>query len=191
MTVFSAALPAESIVVLGDSISAAYGIEAEQGWVTLLQKKLEIEKFPHRVFNESISGDTSAGGLARIDSALARHRPRLVVLELGGNDGLRGLTPKQMKSNLTEIIDRSRAAGAEVLLLGMRLPPNYGKRYIDMFYQVFPAVAQELDVPFMPFVLEGVALDKTLMQRDGIHPNADGQPIIVEKVWEYLRPLLK
>ncbi|MGD7036127.1 MULTISPECIES: arylesterase [Methylotuvimicrobium] len=187
----SAVVSAETIVVLGDSISAGYGIEAGKGWVDLLQKKLEAEKFPHQVVNESISGDTSAGGLARIDSALARHSPEWVLLELGGNDGLRGLTPKQMHDNLNEIVKRSKQAGAQVLLLGMRMPPNLGKRYIEIFYQVYPELAKEHDLPFVPFILEDVALKAELMQRDRIHPNADAQPIIAEKVWEYLGPLLK
>lgn len=191
MMLISAGVPAKTIVVLGDSISAGYGIEAGKGWVTLLQKKLEAEKFPHRVINESISGDTSAGGLARIDRALARHSPDWVLLELGGNDGLRGLTPKQMQENLTEIINRSKQAGAQVLLLGMRMPPNYGKRYIEMFYNVYTELAEELELPFVPFILEDVALKEELMQRDRMHPNADAQPIIAEKIWEYLLPLLK
>lgn len=191
MMLISAGVPAKTIIVLGDSISAGYGIEAGKGWVALLQKKLEAEKFPHRVVNESISGDTSAGGVARIDSALARHSPDWVLLELGGNDGLRGLTPKQMKENLTEIINRSKRAGAKVLLLGMRMPPNYGKRYIEMFYSVYTELAEELQLPFVPFILEDVALKPELMQRDRIHPNADAQPIIAEKIWEYLLPLLK
>lgn len=191
MALVSAAAPAKTIVVLGDSISAGYGIEAGKGWVDLLQKKLETEKFPHRIANESISGDTSAGGLARIDSALARHSPEWVLLELGGNDGLRGLTPKQMHDNLSEIVKRSKHAGAQVLLLGMRMPPNLGKRYIEIFYQVYPELAREHDLPFVPFILEDVALKPELMQRDRIHPNVDAQPIITEKVWEYLGPLLK
>ena len=189
--VFSTTVSAKTIIVLGDSISASYGIEVGEGWVSLLQKKLQAEKFPYRVFNESISGDTSAGGLARIDSALARHKPAIVLLELGANDGLRGLSPKQMKANLTEIIQRSRKVGARVLLLGMKLPPNYGKRFVDMFYDVYPQLADELGVSYVPFLLEDVALDKELMQRDGLHPNAKAQPDIAEKVWGYLRPLLE
>ncbi|MCD2449598.1 arylesterase [Methylicorpusculum oleiharenae] len=191
LSIVSATASAEVIVVLGDSISAGYGIEAGKNWVNLIEKKLEAEKFPHRVFNESISGDTSAGGLARIDSALARHKPQWLLLELGANDGLRGLTPQQMKANLTEIVLRSQKAGAQVLLLGMRLPPNYGKRYIDMFYNIYPALAKEFNLSFVPFILEDVALDKALMQSDRLHPNTAAQPIIAEKIWGYLRPLLK
>ena len=188
---FSSAVSAKTIVVIGDSISAAYGIEAEAGWVSLLQKKLQAEKFRYLVVNESISGETSAGGLARIDQALARHKPAVVLLELGANDGLRGLSPKQMKTNLAAIIQRSRKAGAQVLLLGMRLPPNYGKRFVDRFYNVYPQLATDLNVAFIPFLLDGVALDKTLMQRDGLHPNAAAQSVLMEKVWKHLQPLLK
>ncbi|MDO9240831.1 arylesterase [Methylicorpusculum sp.] len=191
LSIVSATASAEVIVVLGDSISAGYGIEAGKNWVNLIEKKLEAEKFPHRVFNESISGDTSAGGLARIDSTLARHKPQWLLLELGANDGLRGLTPQQMKANLTEIVLRSQKAGAQVLLLGMRLPPNYGKRYIDIFYNIYPALAKEFNLSFVPFILEDVALDKALMQPDRLHPNTAAQPIIAEKIWGYLKPLLK
>ncbi|MGR9114753.1 MAG: arylesterase [Gammaproteobacteria bacterium] len=189
--VFSTTVSAKTIIVLGDSISASYGIEVGDGWVSIIQKKLQAQKFPHKVFNESISGDTSAGGVARIDGALARHKPDIVLLELGANDGLRGLSPKQMKANLSEIIQRSRKAGARVLLLGMRLPPNYGKRFIDMFYNVYPQLADEMEVAYVPFLLEDVALEKDLMQRDGLHPNAKAQPEIAEKVWDYLLPLLE
>lgn len=185
------AATAESIVVLGDSLSAGYGIDVKQGWVNLLQQKFNQQHIDYVISNESISGDTSAGGLARIDQALARHKPAIVILELGANDGLRGLTPQVMKSNLTEMIQRSRKGGAKVLLLGMKIPPNYGKRYIEMFYNVYPQLAAELDVPLVPFLLEDVALNAELMQADGLHPNELGQPPIVEKVWPYLQPLLK
>jgi acyl-CoA thioesterase-1 len=182
---------AESIVVLGDSISAGYGINVGQGWVSLLQKKFNDRYGNYIISNESISGDTSAGGLARIDQALARHKPAIVILELGANDGLRGLTPQIMKSNLTEMIQRSRKAGANVLLLGMKIPPNYGKRYIEMFYNVYPQLSAELKVPLVPFIMDDIALNPELMQADGLHPNEAGQPLIAEKVWPYLQPLLK
>ena len=182
---------AASIVVIGDSISAGYGIDAGQGWVNLLQKKFNPPQGGYVISNESISGDTSAGGLARIDRILARHKPAIVILELGANDGLRGLTPQAMKSNLTEMIQRSRQAGAKVLLLGMKIPPNYGKRYIEMFYNVYPQLSAELNVPLVPFILEDVALKPELMQADGLHPNEQGQTPIVEKVWPYLQPLLE
>lgn len=182
---------AASIVVIGDSISAGYGIDAGQGWVNLLQKKFNPPQGGYVISNESISGDTSAGGLARIDRILARHKPAIVILELGANDGLRGLTPQAMKSNLTEMIQRSRQAGAKVLLLGMKIPPNYGKRYIEMFYNVYPQLSAELNVPLVPFILEDVALKPELMQADGLHPNEQGQTPIAEKVWPYLKPLLE
>ena len=179
------------IVVLGDSISAGYGIEVEQGWVALLQKKLHETKRDYSISNASISGDTSAGGLARIDPLLSAQKPDIVLLQLGANDGLRGLSPVQMKSNLAEIVHRAQKAGATVILLGMKIPPNYGKRYIELFYNVYPQLAKELDITLVPFLLEDVALDKDLMQADGLHPNAKAQPILANKIEPYLFPLLK
>lgn len=184
------AMAQPTLLLVGDSISAGYGIEAEQGWVALLQKKLIAERLNYRIVNASISGDTSAGGLARIDKVLAQTKPQWVLLELGANDGLRGLSPKEMKSNLTQIILHSQKAGAKVALLAMKMPPNYGKRYIEMFYQVYPELAAELKIPLVPFILEEVALKKELMQADGLHPNAKGQPFITAKVWQYLKDLL-
>jgi acyl-CoA thioesterase-1 len=182
---------AKSIVVLGDSISAGYGMDASQGWVNLLQQKFNREQKPHVISNESISGDTTAGGLARIDQALARHKPDIMLLELGANDGLRGLSPVEMKNNLIEMVRRSEKAGAKVMLLGMKIPPNYGKRYIDMFYNIYPQIADELKVPLVPFILEDVAAKPEFMQTDGLHPNALAQPIIADKIAAYLEPLLK
>jgi acyl-CoA thioesterase-1 len=179
------------IVVVGDSISAGYGIEVDQGWVALLQKKLAQTHSGYSVRNESISGDTSAGGLARIDRILTTHKPAIVLVELGANDGLRGLSPVAMKSNLAEIVHRAQQAGAKVMLLSMRIPPNYGKRYVDMFYDVYPQLSKELGIPYIPFILEEVATDKNLMQGDGLHPNAKAQPVIADKVASYLLPLLK
>jgi acyl-CoA thioesterase-1 len=192
MMLMSHATMAKSILVLGDSISAAYGIEVGQGWVALLQDKLKLSKGHSDaiVHNESISGDTSAGGLARIGPALEAYKPSFVLLELGANDGLRGLSPVVMKNNLTEIIHRAQKSGAKVLLLGMKIPPNYGKRYVDMFYDVYPQLAKELNIPFIPFILEDVALDPSMMQADGLHPNAKAQPIIADKIAAYLFPLL-
>jgi acyl-CoA thioesterase-1 len=182
---------AKSIVVLGDSISAGYGIEVKQGWVALLQEKLAEAKSPYVVINASISGDTTAGGLARIDKILATHKPEIVLVELGANDGLRGLSPALIKDNLAEITRRAQNAGAKVLLLSMRIPPNYGKRYTEMFYDVYPQVSKALGVTYVPFILEDVALIKELMQPDGLHPNAKAQPMIADKVWAGLRPLLE
>jgi len=179
------------IVVLGDSISAGYGIEVDQGWVALLQKKLLKANSIYSISNESISGDTSAGGLARIDRILTAHKPAVVLIELGANDGLRGLSPVVMKNNLAEIAAHVRKAGAKVLLLGMKIPPNYGKRYIDLFYNVYPQLSKELGIPLVPSILEEVALVKDMMQADGLHPNAKAQPIIADKIESYLFPLLK
>ena len=191
LSLLSATTMAKSIVVLGDSISAGYRINVDQGWVNLLQKKLQQENLPYTIYNESISGDTSAGGLARINKILEQLKPDILLLELGANDGLRGLSPKVMKNNLTEIVKRAQRRNAKVLLLGMRIPPNYGKRYINMFYNIYPQLAEELKIPLVPFLLEDVALHKHLMQSDGLHPNALAQPIITEKVWRYLQPVLK
>jgi acyl-CoA thioesterase-1 len=182
---------AKSIVVLGDSISAGYGIEVSQGWVALLQQKLNEKHAGYTIHNESISGDTTAGGLARIDRALTLHKPAVVIIELGANDGLRGLPPELIKRNLAGISRRAQQAGAKVLLLSMKIPPNYGKRYIDLFYNIYPQLATELRVPYVPFIMEDVALSKDMMQQDGLHPNAEGQPFIADKVWRQLLPLLK
>lgn len=182
---------AKTILVFGDSISAAYGLNAEDGWVNLLQHKLEAEKKAFAVVNESISGETTAGGLGRIDAALARHKPDIVLLELGANDGLRGLPPPSMQANLTSMITKAQAAGAKVLLLGIRIPPNYGKRYNDMFYGVFTQVAQTLKISFVPFLLQDVALNSQLMQRDGLHPNAAAQPVMLNTLWPQLQGLLQ
>ncbi|MGZ8239335.1 MAG: arylesterase [Methylobacter sp.] len=182
---------AKSIVVLGDSISAGYGIEVSQGWVALLQKKLNEKGASHIVHNESISGDTTAGGVARIDRALTLHKPDVVIIELGANDGLRGLPPKLIKSNLAEIARRAQKAGAKVLLLAMKIPPSYGKRYTDLFDSIYPQLAKELGVPYVPFIMEDVALNKDMMQADRVHPNHKGQPFIADRVWPQLLPLLK
>jgi acyl-CoA thioesterase-1 len=191
MTLLPWTVSAKTIVVLGDSISAGFGIEVQQGWVALLQNRLAAQHSPYVISNESISGDTSAGGLARIDDALRRHKPQIVLIELGANDGLRGLSPEAMKANLTEMVKRAEKSGAKVLLLAMKIPPNYGKRYIEMFYNIYPQLAAELKVPYVPFILEDVALKTELMQADGLHPNALAQPIVAERIWGYLAPILK
>ncbi|MET1077345.1 MAG: arylesterase [Pseudomonas sp.] len=181
---------AGTVLVVGDSISAALGLETRQGWVNLLQERLQRQGLPHRVVNASISGDTSAGGLARLPTLLAAHRPNLVVLELGGNDGLRGQPPAQLQQNLAAMIELSRASGAQVLLLGMRLPPNYGERYIQAFAQVFADVAQQHSVTLVPFFLEGVGGVPGMMQADGVHPALIAQPRLLENAWPKLEPLL-
>lgn len=191
IALYSTTISAKSIVVLGDSISAGRGIKVEEGWVALLQQKLNQENKIYTIFNESISGDTTAGGVARIDKALILHKPDIVLLELGANDGLRGLSPKLMKANLAKIITRSQQTGAKVLLLAMRIPPNYGKRYVDKFYNIYPQLAKEMNIPFVPFILKEVALNKDMMQQDGLHPNAKAQPIIANKIWQHINLNLK
>lgn len=191
ISLMSMTATAKSIVVLGDSISAGYGIEVSQGWVALVRQKLNETGGAYSIHNESISGDTTAGGLARIDRALSLHKPDIVIIELGANDGLRGLAPALIKSNLAEIAGRAQQAGAKVLLLGMKIPPSYGKRYTDLFYNIYPQLAAELGVPYVPFIMEDVALSQDMMQADRVHPNAKGQPFIADRVWPQLLPLLK
>jgi acyl-CoA thioesterase-1 len=178
------------ILVLGDSLSAAYGIRVEQGWVSLLADRLKSSGYGYRVVNASSSGETTGGALARLPRALELHRPAIVIVELGGNDGLRGLPTKDIRANLDALVKRSRAAGARVLLIGMRIPPNYGPAYTGDFHLVFRQVATERKVPLVPFFLDGIALDDGLMQDDGLHPTAAAQPKMLEQVWPVLVPLL-
>lgn len=182
-----ASVASADILVVGDSISAAYGIDKTAGWVSLLEQKLDHECASLDVYNASVSGETSAGGAARLPALLATHQPSIVVIELGGNDGLRGMPPVQMKQNLERMIALSREAGAEPLLFGMRIPPNYGEAYTQMFERVFTQVAQEQDVPLLPFFLDGVGGEVSLMQEDGIHPVASAQPRLLENAWTLLQ----
>lgn len=181
---------ADTVLVVGDSISAAFGIDTRQGWVALLEKRLVDQGYEHRVVNASISGDTAAGGAARLPGLLVEHQPNLVILELGGNDGLRGQAPAQLQQNLASMIEQAHGAGARVLLLGMRLPPNYGVRYTTAFAQVFASLAEEKQVAFVPFFLEGVGGVPDMMQRDGIHPTAAAQSLLLENLWPTLQSLL-
>lgn len=181
---------AGTLLVVGDSISAAFGLDSRQGWVALLEKRLADEGFEHKVINASISGDTSAGGAARLPALLAEHKPELVIIELGGNDGLRGQAPAQLQQNLASMVEKSQQAGAKVLILGMRLPPNYGARYTTAFAQVFSDVAEQKQVPLVPFFLEGVGGVPGMMQSDGIHPTEGAQPLLLENAWPALKPLL-
>ncbi|WFC62702.1 arylesterase [Pseudomonas sp. REST10] len=181
---------AGTLLVVGDSISAAFGLDSRQGWVALLEKRLEQEGFEHSVVNASISGDTSAGGAARLSALLAEHQPALVIIELGGNDGLRGQPPAQLQQNLASMVEKSRQAGAKVLLLGMRLPPNYGVRYTTAFAQVYADVAAQEQVDLVPFFLEGVGGVPGMMQADGIHPGEPAQALLLDNVWPRLEPLL-
>ncbi|EHA14078.1 arylesterase [Halomonas sp. HAL1] len=177
-----------SLLVMGDSLSAAYGIEREEGWVSLLAERLEGEV---NVINASISGETTSGGLQRFSDILGQQQPDIVLLELGGNDGLRGLAPNQMQANLAGMIEQSQEAGAQVLLLGIDIPPNYSQAYRDAFTGVFHSLAEEYDISLVPFLLEDIALNDALMQSDGIHPTADAQPIILDNVWPELEPLIE
>ena len=181
---------AGTLLVVGDSISAAFGLDTRQGWVALLEKRLRDEGFKDKVVNASVSGDTSAGGQARLPALLSEHKPSLVVLELGGNDGLRGQLPTQLQQNLASMIDKSRAAGAKVVLLGMQLPPNYGARYTKAFAQVYSDLAMQKNVPLVPFFLEGVGGHPELMQADGIHPAQNAQGQLLENAWPAIKPLL-
>ncbi len=181
---------AGTLLVVGDSISAAFGLETRDGWVNLLASRLQREAPDWRVVNASVSGDTSAGGLARLPALLETHAPQLVLIELGGNDGLRGQPPLQLQQNLAAMIEQSRAAGAQVLLLGMKLPPNYGPRYSSAFEQVYAELAEQEKVALVPFLLEGVGGVRALIQADGIHPTAEAQSILLENVWPTLQPLL-
>jgi acyl-CoA thioesterase-1 len=178
-----------TILVFGDSLSAAYGLRAGEGWVTLLEKRLAGKGY--RVVNASVSGETTSGGRARLPRALEQHRPQIVILELGGNDGLRGLPVATAEANLADMIQRVRAAGARLLLLGIRIPPNYGAAYTKQLDAMYVQLAERNKVPFVPFFLEGVALDAGLMQADGVHPNAAGQPRLLDNVWKGLEPLLQ
>ena len=175
---------------MGDSISAAYGIQRDQGWVNLLAEYLADAPQPYEVINGSISGETTAGGLARLPQALETHDPEVVIIELGGNDGLRGYPTDTVRENLKRMVELSLAEDREVLLVGMQIPPNYGPRYTRAFFDVFHDVAEETGVPLVPFFLEKVALTPGLMQADGIHPTAEAQPLLLETLWNYLEPLL-
>lgn len=180
----------ETIAVLGDSLTAGFGVAPDEAYPAVLQERLRREGYDYRVVNAGVSGDTTAGGLRRVDWVL-RSRPAIVIVALGANDGLRGLSVAAMRANLEQIVERLRAAGAQVLLAGMRVPPNYGEAYGREFAAAFPAVARKNGVALMPFLLDGVAADPRLNQADGIHPTAKGQAIIAERVWPYLKPLLR
>jgi acyl-CoA thioesterase-1 len=181
---------AGTVLIVGDSISAGFGLDTSKGWVALLQQRLEREGFDAKVVNASITGDTSAGGRARLAPLLAANKPELVVIELGGNDGLRGQPPAQLQQNLSAMIDSSRGVGAKVLLLGMQLPPNYGKRYTDAFAQVYPDLEAAKSVALVPSFLAGVGGVPELMQADGIHPALGAQSKLLDNVWPVLKPLL-
>ena len=181
---------AQIILIVGDSLSAAYGIPVEQGWVSLLQQRLDARGYPYRLVNASISGDTTANARARLPAALAEHAPAVVVLALGGNDGLRGLPLAGMKTNLAAMIEDARAAGARVLLVGVQLPPNYGPRYTQGFEAIYRELADDCDLSLLPSLVDGIGTDRALMQADGLHPNVDAQPLIRDRIWTALLQLL-
>jgi acyl-CoA thioesterase I len=192
LAAFAVRAETPAILVFGDSISAGYGLpHAERGWVALLGAKLKAQGYGDDVVNASVSGETTAGGLARLPRALSIQHPAVVILELGGNDGLRALPIDQMRANLSKMVDLAAAAGSKVLLLGMRIPPNYGPQYTADFAQAYADVAREKHVALVPFLLNGVALSPDLMQADGVHPNETAQPKLLDNVWGALVPLLK
>ena len=182
---------APTILVLGNSLSAAYGLDPEVGWVNLLDQRLREHGYHYKIINASITGDTTRGGKARLPRALSQHHPTIVIIELGGNDGLRGINPERMYDNLSHMTRLSQQHGATVLLLGIRIPENYGQAYTQRFEAVFPRLSEATGAPLVPFLLEGIADQPELMQADGIHPSATAQPIILDNVWPKLEPLVK
>jgi len=179
-----------AIVILGDSLSAAYGMEINQSWPSLLQERLKGNGYAYRVFNSSITGDTTQGGLARLPRLLDKHQPGIVILELGGNDGLRGLPIEVTDQNLSSMIEQSQSAGATVILAEMRIPPNDGRTYTEKFNSMYTDLTEQYGIELLPFLLQDIALEPDLMQADGIHPTARAQPRILEQVWVVLQPLL-
>jgi acyl-CoA thioesterase-1 len=179
-----------TILVMGDSISAAYGIQREEGWVALLEERLRQLNSPWQVVNASISGETTGGGLARLPQAMNTHDPALVIIELGGNDGLRGYPISAIRDNLLAMTELAQSEQRQVLLVGMQIPPNYGPRYTRSFYAMYEEVAAQTGASVLPFLLEDVALEPGFMQNDGIHPTAQAQPVLLDTLWPYLEPLL-
>ncbi len=182
---------AGTVLVWGDSLSAGYGLRPQQSWPSLLGERINAARLPHKVVNASISGETTAGGLARLPAALEAHKPSVIVIELGANDGLRGLPVKAMAANLQAMVDASRKAGAQVLLVGMRMPPNYGPDYTASFEATFRDLAKTRRVRLVPFMMEGFADQRHYFQADGIHPVAEAQPLILDTIWRELKPLLR
>jgi len=181
---------ADGILVLGDSLAAGYGLEAGEGWVDMLAERLASAAEPIEVINASVSGETTSGGLARLPDLLELHQPDMVLLELGANDGLRGIPLSIVERNLNALVDLINATDAQIIVLGNRLPPNYGPRYTQQFFELFSDLAARYELPLVPFLLDRVATEWDLMQSDGLHPNAKAQPIIFETVWAVLEPEL-
>lgn len=182
--------PKQTILFFGDSLSAAYGIPKEQGWVNLVAQRLKDNQLPYEVANASVSGETTAGGLSRLPAALKQFKPTIVVLELGANDGLRGLPVDAMKNNLEKMIQASKQANAKVVLLGMLIPPNYGPKYTNGFKAVFLDLSEKYKTPFVPFFMDGISGHSDLVLEDGLHPNVNAQKKILENIWPTLTPLL-
>ena len=180
----------KTILILGDSLSSAYGISKDAGWVTLLQKKLQQQKRPWNIVNASVSGDTTRTGLNRLQPALKQHKPAIVIVELGGNDGLRGFSFNEIEQSLAKIIRMSREHGARVLLVGVRLPPNYGPYYNQQFAALYQRLSKQYNIPLVPQLLANVAEHRELMQQDGMHPVASAQPRVMHNVYKILEPLL-
>lgn len=180
-----------TVLIFGDSLSAGFGIEIDQSWASLLQTRLRDQGYEHRVVNASISGETTEGGAARIEIALEDFSPALIILELGGNDGLRGIPTSRVKDNLEKIVTRAKASGAAVVMLGIRIPTNYGPRYSADFEAVFRQVSEELDVQWIEFFMEGIALNDELLQDDRIHPNAEAQAILLNNAWPIISATLE
>ena len=185
-----AADDAPTVLIFGDSLSAGFGVDVDQSWATLLQQRLEEQGYEHRVVNASISGETTEGGAAQIENAIRTFTPELIILELGGNDGLRGFPPARIRDNLRAIARKARESGADVVLLGIRIPTNYGARYTRQFEAVYSEVAGELDIDWIEFFMEGIALNDELLQDDRIHPNAAAQPILLDNAWPVIRDTL-
>ena len=179
------------IMIYGDSLSAAYGIPQQKGWASLLQQKLVSEHYQYDVVNASISGETTSGGASRIRNALSQIKPNIIILELGANDGLRGLPIESMIANLNTIIQEGKKSGAKILLVGMKIPPNYGPQYTKLFSQSYLKLSQEHQIPLVPFMLENIAGKTNLIQDDGLHPNAIAQPLVLDNIWSQLKMLLK
>lgn len=181
----------KTVLVVGDSLSAEYGIARGAGWVALLEQKLKAERIPARVVNASISGETTIGGRTRLPALLDQHKPNIVVLELGANDGLRGLPVASAESNLRAMVDMANKKNAKVMLVGMRMPPNYGRAYTESFFSMFKKIASDTGSPLVPFMLEGVADKPALFQQDRMHPTAAAHPIILNNIWPQLSALVK
>ncbi|MBL4820148.1 MAG: arylesterase [Gammaproteobacteria bacterium] len=180
-----------TLMVYGDSLSAGYGLEESQDWVTLLSSKLTRENFDYAVINASVSGETTTGGLSRLPAMLDSYEPDLFILELGGNDGLRGIPLRNIRENLQAIIKLAQSSGAEVVLVGIQIPPNYGPRYTKPFFQQYADIATEMNLPLVPFLIDGIPQQPELMQDDGIHPKAEAQGMILDNVWPILQPILE